>query len=169
MNSFFQRSTLYPIIMQLPSEIERLVKEFAQPCAATLRPNWREGSSINTILTCDQWWEDYIFGWGHMHQDQTWEDWCKEKIIIGPPRARSDHELTGFDEDYLVNCRCDDFRRHYVPWAKTWPAPGDHSWCKVRGVPDWAKEEFILYRIPLTYDGDDEYDNAESDEEWTDM
>ena len=45
--------------MKFPIEIEKLIKEFAQPCSATLRPNWREGAhTINTLKQC-RWWVDY--------------------------------------------------------------------------------------------------------------
>ena len=105
-----------------------------------LRENWREGSSINAILTRDQWWEDYIYSWGNIHNDESWIEWCKDKMIIGPPRHRSSREEAELDEDYLTT---EDIIRHCRPWSRTWPHPDDHSWCKVREVPDWAKEEFI--------------------------
>ena len=58
--------------MEFPCEIQTIINDYAKPASAMLRENWREGSSINAILTRDQWWEDYIFGWGCMHQDESW-------------------------------------------------------------------------------------------------
>ena len=130
--------------MQFPSEIEAQIKQFAQPCAATLRPNWREGSSNIGTLKEDPWWDDYM--WCQRQRDEhqmdkdSWVEWCKYKMIIGPPRYRRDHELCGLDEDYMNE---EDVERHYIPWIKTWPAPNDHSWCKVREVPEWAIEEYL--------------------------
>jgi hypothetical protein len=130
-------------IMKFPPEIETIIKEYAQPRAATLREDWRKGSSINAILTRDQWWEDYIFGWGCMHQDESWLEWCKYKMIIGPPRQRSNIEEAELDEDYLTQ---EDIIRHCRPWSRTWPHPDDHSWCSGpyrTSLPCWAKNEYI--------------------------
>ena len=125
--------------MEFPIEIERMIVKQTWAWRATLRPNWREGSSINMILTRDQWWEDYIYSWGNLHNDETWVDWCRDKMIIGPPRYRSDREVIIVDAEYMNN---NDLERHYIPWVHTWPRPDDHSWCKVRGVPDWAQDEY---------------------------
>jgi hypothetical protein len=138
--------------MEFPSDIEALVTQYTWAWRAPTHPNWREGSSIIAILQNDPWWQDYIYDIGMKYDehwtgssdwDNTWIDWCKDKMIIGPPRRRSDRELTGLDEDYMSE---DDVARHYIPWAMTWTERGDHSWCKVRDVPDWAKEEYIRTR-----------------------
>ena len=126
--------------MNFPVEISNEIAQYAWAWRAPLRDNWREGSSINAILTRDQWWEDYIYSWGNMHDDESWVEWCKDKMIIGPPRHRSSREEAELDEDYLS---MEEFRRHFVPWMETWPEPGDHSWCKVRAVPDWAVKEYL--------------------------
>ena len=108
-----------------------------------LREDWREGSSIIKILKQDQWWIDYRRGRTWWTRRWTWVEWCKDKMIIGPPRSRSYHEEAELDEDYLT---WDDIIRHCRPWSKTWPHPDDHSWCKVRKVPDWAIREFMEAR-----------------------
>ena len=126
--------------MQFPEEIQTIINDYAKPASAMLRENWREGSSINAILTRDQWWEDYIYSCRRFFNDESWVEWCKYKMIIGPPRHRSSREEAELDEDYLTT---EDIIRHCRPWSRTWPHPDDHSWCKVREVPDWAKKEFI--------------------------
>ena len=126
--------------MQFPCEIQPIINQYAKPASAMLRENRREGSTINAILTRDQWWEDYIYSWGNMHDDESWVEWCKDKMIIGPPRHRRSREEAELDEDYLT---MEDIIRHCRPWSKTWPHPDDRSWCKVRGIPDWAEEEFL--------------------------
>ena len=117
-----------------------LIRKYSQPCT---RVDWRKGSSINAILTRDQWWEDYIFSWGNLHNDESWHDWCVDKLIIGPPGYRSGRELAELDEDYLDGR---GFIRHYVTWMKTWPDPDDHSWCTGpyrTTLPDWVIAEYI--------------------------
>ena len=83
-------------------------------------------------------WKDFTFT-----LNSTWVEWCKDKMIIGPPRHRSSREEAELDEDYLT---MEDIIRHCRPWSKTWPHPDDHSWCKVRKVPDWAIREFMEAR-----------------------
>ena len=128
--------------MQFPSEIESHIKQFAQPCAATLRPDWRNGSCILKHLRDDRWWIDYSRSSEYMlcfNTETTWSEWCQLNAIIGPPRWRSDSEPVVNDK-YLT---AEDWRRHWFPWFNTWPDHNDRSWCKVRGVPDWAKEEYL--------------------------
>ena len=96
--------------MQFPSEIEMLIKQFAQPRAATTHPDWREGSSIIWELVSDPWWYDFEV---HGKAEDTWVDWCKDKMIIGPPRQRSNREEAELDEHYLTP---EDIIRHYLPW-----------------------------------------------------
>ena len=130
-------------IMEFPCEIQTIINDYAKPASAMLRENWREGSSINAIVTRDQWWEDYIFGWGCMHNDESWLEWCKYKMIIGPPRHRSSREEAELDEDYLT---MEDIIRHCRPWSRTWPAPDDRSWCTgphKTTLPDWVKTEYL--------------------------
>ena len=117
----------------------RLIRDFSKPVT---RANWREGSSINSKITRDQWWEDYIYSWGNLHNDESWRDWCVDKLIIGPPRYRSGRELAELDEEYLDG---QEFLRHYVPWMKTWPASDDHSWCTGpyrTTLPEWVIAEY---------------------------
>ena len=47
--------------MKFPPEIESIIKEYAQPCAATLRPNWRQGSSNIWKILWDPWWNDFEY------------------------------------------------------------------------------------------------------------
>ena len=127
--------------MQFPCEIQAIINEYAKPASAMLREDWREGSSIIKHLKADRWWSDYMFEYEGLYpNEESWIEWCKDKMIIGPPRHRSSREEAELDEDYLTT---EDIIRHCRPWSRTWPHPDDHSWCKVREVPDWAKEEFI--------------------------
>ena len=132
-------------IMIFPSEIQTIINQYAKPASAMLRENWREGSSIIGILKQDNWWIDYRRGCGRWDgtMNWTWVEWCEDKMIIGPPRSRSAREEAELDEDYLT---WDDIIRHCRPWSKTWPHPDDHSWCKVRKVPEWAIREFMEAR-----------------------
>ena len=130
-------------IMHFPTEIQTIINDYAKPASAMLREDWREGSSISKILEQDRWWIDYIFGWGCMHQDESWLEWCKDKMIIGPPRHRSSREEAELDEEYLT---MEDIIRHCRPWSKTWPAPDDRSWCTGpyrTTLPDWVKTDYL--------------------------
>ncbi len=124
--------------MIFPTEIQTIINDYAKPASAMLREDWREGSSIIKILKQDRWFVD--FKWYKDIYEDSWVEWCKDKMIIGPPRHRSSREEAELDEDYLT---MDDIIRHCRPWSKTWPHPDDHSWCKVRAVPDWAVKEFL--------------------------
>ena len=136
--------------MQFPDEIQAIINDYAKPASAMLREDWREGSSIIKILKQDRWWIDYrleceiVVTWPFTLKG-TWVEWCEDKMIIGPPRHRSRREEAELDEDYLT---WDDIIRHCRPWSKTWPHPDDHSWCKVRAVPDWAIVEYIAAGSP---------------------
>ncbi|MBM72572.1 MAG: hypothetical protein CL847_07295 [Crocinitomicaceae bacterium] len=127
-----------PSIMIFPTEVQTIINDYAKPASAMLREDWREGSSIIKILKQDRWFVD--FKWYKDIYEDSWVEWCKDKMIIGPPRHRSSREEAELDEDYLT---MDDIIRHCRPWSKTWPHPDDHSWCKVRAVPDWAVKEFL--------------------------
>ena len=141
--------------MEFPCEIQTIINHYAKPAAAMTREDWREGSSIIKILQQDHWWIDY---WtspvvvamtataktaAATTTTWTWVDWCKDKMIIGPPRSRSSREEAELDEDYL---NWDDIIRHCRPWSKTWPAPDDRSWCTgphKTTLPDWVKTEYL--------------------------
>ena len=88
--------------MELPRELQSHIIEFADNGPATLRDNWQEGSSIIKILKQDRWWFDYRRECGRREIDpsgvmggpwkdftftlnRTWVEWCKDKMIIGPP------------------------------------------------------------------------------------
>ena len=117
----------------------RLIRDFSKPVT---RANWREGSSINAIITRDRWWEDYIYSWGNLHNDESWHDWCVDKLIIGPPRYRSGREMAELDQDYLTG---EEFLTHCLPWKKTWPAHDDLSWCTGphhTTLPKWVIAEY---------------------------
>ena len=133
----------YQYIMEFPCEIQMIINDYAKPASAMLRENWREGSSIIKILKQDRWWFDYRRGRTWWTRRWTWVDWCKDKMIIAPPRSRSAREEAELDEDYL---NWDDIIRHCRPWSKTWPAPDDRSWCTgphKTTLPDWVKTEYI--------------------------
>ena len=89
--------------MQFPCEIQAIINEYAKPASAMLREDWREGSSIIKHLKEDRWWFDYRRECGRREIDpfgvmggpwkdftftlnSTWVDWCKDNMIIGPPR-----------------------------------------------------------------------------------
>ena len=99
---------------------------------------WRTESTPSAqALNDSRWMWDY---WGDGDADENLVEWLEQRLILGPPRYRTGRELAEMDEDYLSR---EEFLRHYVPWMKTWPHPDDHSWCKVRTVPDWVIEEYI--------------------------
>lgn len=99
--------------------------------------HWRTESTPSAqALNDSRWMWDY---WGTAW-DENLVEWLEHRLILGPPRPRGRREICDYDEDYMTH---DEFQRHYVPWAKTWPEPDDHSWCRVRTVPDWAIEDFI--------------------------
>ena len=139
--------------MNFPPEIEKLIKKFAQPHWG-LRANWREGSYAAKAINECRWWDDYQlfrteFGdeplpglrkQAAKRERVTWVEWCKDKLIIGPPRFRGDHEIMDFDEDYLTS-----EERGYLFWCDNFPSHDDRKWVRnrfPRGVPDWAKDEW---------------------------
>ena len=129
--------------MHFPTEIQTIINQYAKPASAMLREDWREGSSIIKILKEDRWWIDYRRGRTWWTRRWTWVEWCKDKMIIGPPRSRSYHEEAELDEDYL---NWNDIIRHCRPWSKTWPAPDDRSWCTgphKTTLPDWVKTDYL--------------------------
>ena len=150
-------------------EANHLINLFSKPVG--LRLNWREGgSSINAIRN-SIWWRDYQKDMGRLPAAQqtvssdfseqnsvnsgsglltidsecTWNYWCYLKMILGPPRYRSEKEVfrTGLDDEYLS---CKDVERHFVPWMRTWPEPDDHRWCTgpwhLGELPDWVKIQY---------------------------
>ena len=136
-------------IMIFPSEIQTIINQYAKPASAMLREDWREGSSIIGILKQDHWWIDYntrpcarAATTIRTTTTWTWIDWCKDKMIIGPPRSLSYREEAELDEDYLS---WDDIFRHCRPWCKTWPDSDDHSWCTGphrTTLPEWVITEY---------------------------
>jgi len=96
---------------------EGLVKELAQPCYVSLRPDWRNGSDTMRALKGCDWWKDYQHDMekiGCDEQDSTWVQWCYNKMIIGPPRYRSNREIaeSGLDDEYLMFQ--ENFSRHWL-------------------------------------------------------
>ena len=88
--------------MELPLELQSIINQYAKPASAMLRTDWREGSSIIKILKQDRLWFDYRSECGRREIDpsgvmggpwkdftftlnRTWVEWCKDKMIIGPP------------------------------------------------------------------------------------
>ena len=136
--------------MELPLDLQSIISQYAKPASATLRPDWRKGSSIIDKLKSNQWFRDFITARnepiGNYYAEETWVVWCRDKMIIGPPRfLREEAEL---DEDYLD---MDDIIRHCRPWFKTWPASDDHSWCTGphhTTLPDWVIAEFTASPNP---------------------
>ena len=133
--------------MQFPNEIQRIINQYAKPASAMLRADWRQGSSIINILKEDLWWKDYVYERDVMkvfseNMNDTWCEWCLDKIMIGPPRWRSPSELTNYNHRYMSE---HDFQRHHIPWTYTWPAPDDLSWCTgphKTTLSDWVIVEF---------------------------
>ena len=137
--------------MEFPLELQSIINEYAKPASAMLRTDWREGSSIIKILKQDRWWFDYRRGRTWWTRRWTWVDWCKDKMIIGPPRNLSGDELTGLNEEYLS---FEDFWRHSLPWCKTWPDSEDHSWCTGQHhttLPEWVITDYIAETNPALF------------------
>ena len=85
--------------MQFPCEIQAIINEYAKPASAMLREDWREGSSIIKHLKADRWWSDYMFEYEGLYpNEESWIEWCKDKMIIGPPRHRSSREEAELDD-----------------------------------------------------------------------
>ena len=135
--------TLSQILMEFPSEIEAHIKQFAQPCAATLRPNWREGSVMIKVMKDNdnlinynlylQWLVERqerrrrrqrlgrrggTEKWSQ-HGNRTFSQWCRWNNILIPIRPH-------------LNYNCCLFGLHGTCM---------HGW--ERGVPNWAKEEYF--------------------------
>ena len=126
--------------MTLPNEIVNEIAQYAWG-GGDISGNWREGSAIINILKGDRWWEDFELN--RSFPDETWTEWCEDKLIIGPPRRRGDAELSWLDEDYLT---MEEFDSHFHPWMKTWPDPHDWSWCTGpyrTEIPYWAVKEYL--------------------------
>ena len=134
--------------MTLPNEIVNEIAQYAWG-GGDISGNWREGSTIINLLKGDRWWKDFEkthkqnpwskIGW----DNATWITWCRFRLIIGPPRGRSERELCELDEDYLT---MEEFRRHFVPWIETWPEADDHRWCTGpyrTELPYWAVKEYL--------------------------
>ena len=164
--------------MKFPPEIERQIKQYAQPCANTLRPDWHKGSSIIKLFKHDYWWKHYdydrstfitLFGDDEQAMKEsmsnTWYAWCRYKMIIAPPRCIPFDELKQFDSDYLYITN--DITRHYIPWKRTWfgfspmalrqkrrkkeqGASSKGDCIDISGkVPNWAIREFMEARFLL--------------------
>ena len=84
--------TIFAIIMHFPSDIEAQIKQFAQPCAATLRDDWREGSIIIEILKQDPLWTEWQADAPCRWTGVELYLWCKVRGFIGPASERADRE-----------------------------------------------------------------------------
>jgi len=130
----------------------KLISDYSKPYQW-----WRYHSTPSAeVLFASEWIQDF---WGDAFDDYSERvdphimglelfdlsllDWLRKRLILGPPRPRSDRELAEMDEDYLTP---EEFETHYVPWMKTWPDPDDHSWCSGphrTTLPDWVKRDYI--------------------------
>ena len=122
-----------------------LIREFSKPAQI-----WRTTCTPSTQAMRDSKWMN-DFWWSAPcrrspfpgpHEEDSLLEWLSDRLILGPPRARSERELAEMDEDYLTS---EEFQTHYVPWMKTWPHPDDHSWCTGpyrTTLPDWVISEY---------------------------
>lgn len=115
--------TIFAIIMHFPSDIEAQIKQFAQPRAATLREDWREGSSIINIIKQDPLWTE----WQGSDLKRRWTGvdlylWCKIRGFIGPASERAGHNDPTYWEPITH------------PWER------GYSYDK---LPGWVIREFI--------------------------
>ena len=93
--------TIFAIIMRFPSDIQAQIKQFAQPRAATTRPDWREGSSIINILKQDPLWVEWQDGVPHWTGVELYL-WCKLRGFIGPASEPITHPWErGYSYDKL--------------------------------------------------------------------
>jgi hypothetical protein len=142
------------------------ILEFSEVGFNGTRIDYKKGSPVCRAMYNDTWWLDYLWDVGIVVgsddgdlEEETWIEWCQYRLIIGPPRPRGHREICGYNEDYILNDE-EEFNRHYYPWMKTWPEPGDHSWCTARGdtgVPDWANLDYVLRKkifMAETVEGD---------------
>ena len=150
------KSTPYRFKMPVPSVVESIIADYAWVWRNDVRPNevfvdWRQGSPTVKHIYRDLWWQHYkaaSTGMWSSNFGDSWVEWCVDKMILGPPRPRGYREITGYDEDYLMQHFVEgptEFERHYKPWMATWPEPEDRRWLKARGyrgVPEWAAEEY---------------------------
>ena len=144
--------------MKLPSDMVNAVTEFAgvhfDAPRRGLRTNWQQGSYMIMAIHTNPWWCDYISTRSSARPSadfrcDTWVDWCCEKMIIGPPRYRSEREIAiaGMDEDYLSD---EELQRHLIPWMHTWPRYDDYVECcrkRAEGIPEWAKREYCTAAV----------------------
>ena len=116
-----------------------LIREFSKPAQI-----WRTTCTPSAEALYDSdWIQDYWEGENcDTDEDDSLLEWLTERLILGPPRARSERELAEMDEDYLTS---EEYQAHYVPWMKTWPDPEDLSWCTGpyrTTLPDWVISEY---------------------------
>ena len=103
------------IIVSVGLHPATLISAFSKPVTD---PNWRNQSSPGAIaIRENRWWTDYTNSSSNFMTGDTWAQWCKYVMIIGPPRPRSRHELSGLDEEYLTE---EEDQFHFYPWLKTW-------------------------------------------------
>ena len=117
--------TIFTIIMHFPSDIEAQIKQFAQPRAATLRKDWREGSSIINIIKQDPLWVEWQDGAPHWTGVELYL-WCKLRGFIGPASERAGHNDPTYWEPITH------------PWER------GYSYDK---LPGWVIRQFIDEKI----------------------
>ena len=117
--------TIFAIIMHFPSDIEAQIKQFAQPRAATLRKDWREGSSIINIIKQDPLWVEWQDGAPHWTGVELYL-WCKLRGFIGPASERAGHNDPTYWEPITH------------PWER------GYSYDK---LPGWVIRQFIDEKI----------------------
>ena len=121
--------TIFAIIMHFPSDIEAQIKQFAQPRAATLREDWREGSSIINIIKQDPLWTEWQGGGGAVAAAGTGVElylWCKIRGFIVPASERAGHNDPTYWEPITH------------PWER------GYSYDK---LPGWVIRQFIDEKI----------------------
>jgi hypothetical protein len=138
--------------MQFPSDIETHIKQFAQPCAATLRPNWREGSiTIKAMKDNDNLVSYHLYlQWLVERKERRRR---RFRLHVGLPavlrndEGRSEKWSQHGNRTFSQWCRWNNILAPIRPHLNyTCCLFGLHGTCVhgwERDVPDWAKQEFL--------------------------
>ena len=75
--------------MELPNEITSIITQYAWAWRAPTRPNWREGSSIISLVKCEPLWQEW-------KEYQEWKEQNELKCISDvKPRTSINDVLLG--------------------------------------------------------------------------